>query len=83
MIFCQIGDGKAHAQVVYQDEEVLAFDDINPKAPTHEVIIPKRHIATLNDLAPGDAELVGRLHLFGDVGHRRLPGATPSPATGW
>jgi histidine triad (HIT) family protein len=62
-IFCQIRDGKLGAKVVYQDDDVLAFEDINPQAPTHVVIIPRKHIATLNDLTPGDAELMGRLHL--------------------
>lgn len=61
--FCQIRDGKLKATVVYQDDDLLAFEDINPQAPTHVVVIPKRHIATVNDLVAGDAELAGRLLL--------------------
>jgi len=48
---------------VYEDEQVLAFRDIAPQAPVHILVIPKRHISTLNDLAAADAELVGRLYL--------------------
>lgn len=49
--------------VVYEDDDVLAFRDINPQAPVHVLIIPKRHISTLNDLQPSDAELIGKLSL--------------------
>jgi len=62
-IFCKIRDGEMRATVVHEDDEVMAFEDINPQAPTHVVIIPKRHIATMNDLDDGDAQLVGRLFL--------------------
>jgi histidine triad (HIT) family protein len=48
---------------VYEDEEVLAFKDINPQAPVHVLVIPKTHIATLNDITPGQAALVGKLYL--------------------
>ncbi|MDH5190624.1 MAG: histidine triad nucleotide-binding protein, partial [Gammaproteobacteria bacterium] len=49
--------------IVYEDNDVLAFRDINPQSPTHVLVIPKRHISTINDLESGDAELVGKLYL--------------------
>jgi histidine triad (HIT) family protein len=63
-LFCKIAEGKIPAKIVAQNDHALAFRDINPQAPTHVIIIPRKHIATLNDLAEGDAELVGRLHLL-------------------
>ena len=62
-IFCKIVARDIFASVVYDNDQVLAFRDIQPEAPVHVIIIPKRHIATLNDLTPADAELIGRLHL--------------------
>jgi histidine triad (HIT) family protein len=62
-IFCKIVAGDSLAAVVYDDDQVLAFRDIQPEAPVHIIVIPKRHIATLNDLTPADAELIGCLHL--------------------
>lgn len=62
-LFCKMVSGEIRPDVVYQDDAVLAFRDINPQAPQHVLVIPKRHIATLNDLGPGDAELVGKLFL--------------------
>jgi len=62
-IFCKIAAGEIPGDMVYEDEEVLAFNDVNPKAPTHIVIIPREHIATLNDLEERHAALVGRLFL--------------------
>jgi histidine triad (HIT) family protein len=62
-LFCKFVSGEITPNIVYQDDEVLAFRDINPQAPTHILIIPKRHIPTLNDLTPDDAELVGKLYL--------------------
>ena len=61
--FCKIVAGETPAATVYDDDQVLAFRDIQPEAPIHIIIIPKRHIATLNDLTPADAELIGRMHL--------------------
>jgi histidine triad (HIT) family protein len=60
-LFCKIVEGKIPAKKVYEDDEVLAFDDIQPQAPVHVLLIPKRHIATLNDLAPADDALAGKL----------------------
>ncbi len=62
-LFCKMIAGDIPADVVYQDDDVLAFRDINPQAPVHVLIIPKRHISTLNDLASDDAELIGKLSL--------------------
>jgi histidine triad (HIT) family protein len=60
-LFCKIAAGEIPAAIVYQDEAVVAFKDINPQAPLHALIIPRRHIATLNDLTPNDDELVGSM----------------------
>lgn len=60
-LFCKIRDGQIPAQITYRDDQVLAFKDVGPKAPLHELVIPLRHIATLADAAPEDAELFGRL----------------------
>lgn len=60
-LFCKIINREIPADIVYEDEHMLAFNDINPQAPTHMLIIPKRHIATLNDLEEADLALVGRL----------------------
>jgi len=62
-LFCRFASGAIVPAVVLETERVLAFKDINPQAPTHVLIIPKKHIATLNDLAPADAGLVGELFL--------------------
>ncbi|MET0052776.1 MAG: histidine triad nucleotide-binding protein [Candidatus Thiodiazotropha sp.] len=62
-LFCKFVSGEIAPNIVYQDDDVLAFRDINPQSPTHVLVIPKRHIPTLNDLSPADAELVGKLYL--------------------
>lgn len=62
-LFCRIAAGEIPAQKVYEDDEVVAFRDIAPAAPTHILVIPRRHIPTLNDLEPADATLTGRLLL--------------------
>ncbi len=72
-LFCKMASGEIVPDVVYEDEDLLAFRDINPQAPTHVLVIPKRHIATLNDVRPDDAELLGRLllaarHIAREVG---------------
>jgi histidine triad (HIT) family protein len=61
-LFCRIRDGLIPARVVYRDEMCLAFEDINPQAPTHVLFIPLKHIATVNDITAEDREAVG--HLF-------------------
>src|SRR4051794_23945720 len=60
-LFCKIARREIPASVVYEDERVVAFNDINPQAPTHVLIVPKRHIATLNDVGTEDDQLVGEL----------------------
>jgi histidine triad (HIT) family protein len=62
-LFCKMAKGDIKPDVVYEDDHILAFRDINPQAPLHCLVIPKRHITTINDLEPGDAELVGRMYL--------------------
>ena len=62
-IFCRMVDGEIQPDVVYEDEEVLAFRDTNPQSPTHVLLIPKEHIATTNDLDESNAAIVGRLYL--------------------
>ena len=60
-LFCRIASGEIPASTVYEDDDVLAFGDINPQAPLHVLVIPRRHIATLNDLSESDQALVGQL----------------------
>ena len=60
-VFCQIVAGKIPSDTLYQDEEVIAFRDINPLAPTHLLIIPKRHIASLAQLTGDEMPLIGHM----------------------
>ena len=60
-IFCQIVTGKVPSKTLYQDEEVVAFHDINPLAPTHILIIPKRHIPSLTHLTDAETPLIGHM----------------------
>jgi len=60
-LFCRIIAGDIPSDTVHEDELVLAFNDINPVAPVHQLIIPKRHIDSVADLSETDAELLGRL----------------------
>jgi len=60
-LFCKIIKREVPATIVYEDDRVLAFNDINPQGPTHVLLIPKVHIATLNDLTAGDDAIVGEL----------------------
>ena len=62
-LFCRIVDGDIPAEVIHESESTIAFRDITPQAPTHVLIIPRRHISTMNDLTTGDEELVGSLYL--------------------
>ena len=62
-IFCRIIRGEAPAKKVYEDERAFVFEDINPQAPTHVLIIPKKHIVGLKEARPEDAEIIGYLHL--------------------
>ncbi len=60
-LFCKIANGDIPATIVHQDDRLVAFNDINPQAPTHVLVIPRYHISTINDLAPDDDELVGKM----------------------
>ena len=60
-LFCKIVEGKIPSKKVYEDEDVVAFDDIEPQAPVHVLVIPRKHVATLNDLAPEDDAVAGKL----------------------
>lgn len=60
-IFCRIVKREIPASIVYEDEDLLAFSDLTPQAPVHILVVPKRHIATLNDLSKADDALMGAL----------------------
>lgn len=62
-LFCKIVDGALPADIVYEDDSLVAFRDVNPQAPTHVLLIPRRHVATMNDLQDDDASLAGELLL--------------------
>ena len=81
-LFCKIIERKIPSTVVYEDERVLAFNDIDPQAPTHVLIVPKRHVPTLNDIGTEDDQLLGELvrraamiakeRGFSEVGYRTI-----------
>ncbi len=62
-LFCKIVAKEVPASIVYEDDDILGFEDIDPKAPVHLLVIPKKHIATLNDLDEDDVDLAGRIML--------------------
>lgn len=62
-VFCEIVAGRSPANVEYEDDEIIAFQDIYPKAPIHLLVIPRRHVESVMALAPEDAPLVGRMVL--------------------
>ena len=62
-LFCKMVSGEIQPDVVYEDEDVLAFRDVNPQAPTHVLVIPKTHIATTNDLDADNVHLVSKCYL--------------------
>ena len=59
-LFCKIIEGKIPSKKVYEDEDVVALDDIQPQAPVHVLVIPRKHVATLNDLDPKDDAVAGK-----------------------
>jgi histidine triad (HIT) family protein len=81
-LFCRIIAGRSPASLVYDDEELVAIRDVRPQAPLHVLVIPRRHIATLNDLAEQDDALIGRMtrraaslardHGYADRGYRTV-----------
>ena len=66
-IFCKIAKKEIPSKIIYEDDKMVAFEDINPQAPTHTLLIPKKHIETLNHLQEEDAELMGYLMLKAKV----------------
>ena len=62
-LFCKILAKQAPGKIVHEDSEVVAFEDINPQAPIHILVVPRKHLAGLNDVTAEDAALLGRLHL--------------------
>ena len=61
--FCSIANKETETEFLYEDNDVVAFRDINPQAPTHVLVIPKKHIATLNDAENADAALLGKMQI--------------------
>jgi histidine triad (HIT) family protein len=62
-LFCKILSGDIPADIIYESDSAIAFRDINPQAPTHVLIIPRKHVATINDLDEDDQQIVGSLYL--------------------
>ena len=61
-IFCKIADREIPSPLLWEDDDIVAFNDISPLAPVHILIIPKKHIASLNDLAEDDITLIGKIN---------------------
>ncbi|MDR3502339.1 MAG: histidine triad nucleotide-binding protein [Legionella sp.] len=86
-LFCKIAGGAIPATVVFEDDELMAFRDLHPQAPTHLLIIPKQHIATINDATAEDQALLGKMILrakqlaqaegFSDSGYRLVFNVNP------
>ena len=62
-LFCKILDGEIPCDRVYENDQVIAFRDVNPQAPTHILVIPRKHISTVNDLTADDKNIVGEMML--------------------
>ena len=62
-LFCKIARGEIPSKKVYEDEHTFAFEDIDPKAPTHVLVVPKKHLTGLKEATADDAEIIGRCHL--------------------
>ena len=62
-LFCKIGEKKIPSKMVYEDADIFAFEDISPQAPTHILICPRKHIASLTDAGPEDTAILGDLQL--------------------
>ncbi len=62
-LFCRIISGEVPSKKVYEDDHTYAFEDINPQAPTHVLVIPKQHVRGLKEARAEDAEIIGRCHL--------------------
>ncbi len=60
-LFCKIIERTIPGRIVHEDDDVVAFEDVNPQAPLHVLVVPRKHVPTMNDLAPEDDALVGKL----------------------
>lgn len=60
-LFCKIAAGEIPAKIIHQDDQIVAFDDINPQAPQHKIIISRKHISNLNELNDDDSNLIGKM----------------------
>ncbi len=70
-LFCKIANKEIKSDIVYEDGEIVAFKDINPKAPVHFVVIPRKHIASLNEIAESDADILGKMLLrIKEIAHK-------------
>lgn len=86
-LFCKIVAGQVPAAILYQDDRMLVLQDINPQAPMHVLVVPRRHVATLNDLTSDDDALVGEMtrraaafareHGHADDGYRTVFNCNP------
>ncbi len=65
-LFCEIAEKKRPAKLIYEDDLVIAFEDINPQAPVHCLVVPKKHISTSLEIQKEDSELVGHLFQIGN-----------------
>jgi histidine triad (HIT) family protein len=63
-LFCKIGEKKIPSKIVYEDADIFAFEDISPQAPTHILLCPKKHLASLDEATSEHAAVIGKLHLI-------------------
>jgi histidine triad (HIT) family protein len=61
-LFCKIADGRIPAKLVHQDEDTVAFEDLDPQAPVHLLVVPRRHVARVSELTPEDDAVMGKLY---------------------
>jgi len=78
-LFCKIAAKEIPAELLFEDDDLLAFSDIHPVAPTHALVIPKKHIQSLDDASPDDAALLGKLML----GAQRVAHEAKLESSGW
>ena len=71
-LFCRIADGELPSEIVWQDEDLVAFKDINPAAPTHVLIIPRKHLASLNEMQEEDIPIIGKISYVAAMLARQL-----------
>ena len=80
-IFCKIANKEIPSTIVYEDEDIIAFNDVNPEAPVHILVIPKKHIASLEAAQPEDAQLLGKILLT--IQHIAREFGTQKPEDGY